>query len=342
MDIIYELSWSVDERYLMSASADGSCRVWDVHEELINRPKLVRIIPHSAYVYSSQFFPLVYEDERIVATGGYDKVIRTWSLDETRKEPLTVLETMSAINALRFFKDGSKMFTGDASGTIKTYICSIAYQNQKPRLDFQCVSSISLDASYKSPITVMQLHAEEKRMLVQNRRGTTKLLDMRLMRFVAEYENKKTGQCKSVISPCGNYVYIASSKQSFLNIHTIQGKLLGKYPQLLPDAIISSLSIHPFDHMIAASALGSEMPLLVLTKDDTEPAVVTDEVSSMLPANPLSPLAQEMQQIQDILARSPFELADKKPIFMSPTPEPQMRALTGSILNVTGREVSIN
>lgn len=30
IDLIYDMHWSSDDKYLVSASSDGSCKVWDV------------------------------------------------------------------------------------------------------------------------------------------------------------------------------------------------------------------------------------------------------------------------------------------------------------------------
>ena len=37
----------------------------------------VKLMPHPAFVYTAQFHPRV---NKVVATGGYDKTIRVWSL----------------------------------------------------------------------------------------------------------------------------------------------------------------------------------------------------------------------------------------------------------------------
>lgn len=60
----------------MTASSDGSVRVWDVFEHSINNPKPVAIFQHPCFVYAAKFHPLsnAYDDgdqETVPATTRY-------------------------------------------------------------------------------------------------------------------------------------------------------------------------------------------------------------------------------------------------------------------------------
>ncbi|KAK3089926.1 hypothetical protein FSP39_007688 [Pinctada imbricata] len=72
-NIVYDLAWSAKDNYLISASADGTARLWDMNE----MGRSDQLLPHPAYVYTSKIHPRA---DHIVATGGYDQVIRVWDV----------------------------------------------------------------------------------------------------------------------------------------------------------------------------------------------------------------------------------------------------------------------
>lgn len=289
--IIYEITWSSDETLLMSASSDGTVRVWNVYHELINRPKIQRILAHPSFVYTARFFP---RSNSIIVTGGYDHWIRTWSLESTdgkinESEPLRRFEGHEgSINAIRFLPDGSRMFSADSKGIIRCWITAFINSRERPELDLQCIGYVSMDTSISSPISVMQLHPKERKILLQNRHGSIRVLDTRSMRIIQEVSEEgranssvSTQPCKSCLSPCGNYIFAAALNNS-LFVYSLDGKLLVKYTQLygvvpIKDTILSSISVHPYDHTLAFGTIGNEIPVIVITKDEKLPAILPKE-----------------------------------------------------------------
>lgn len=94
-DLIHDLQWSYNDQYLLSASADYSCKVWNLTQKEIDyADKLnytendvmyyLTALLHPSYVYAAQFFPdTSYErDSRlIIATACYDRKVRMWQVD---------------------------------------------------------------------------------------------------------------------------------------------------------------------------------------------------------------------------------------------------------------------
>lgn len=67
-DLIHDMHWSEDDNFLVSASADGSCKVWDLtNKETDYADKLnytendamfyITTLLHSSYVYSAKIYP---------------------------------------------------------------------------------------------------------------------------------------------------------------------------------------------------------------------------------------------------------------------------------------------
>lgn len=76
--LVYDLSWSRKGKYLLSASADGTARVWSLSEQ-----KQEKVLAHPSFVYAAQFHPRV---TTVVVTASYDSAVRVWGIDADRSE----------------------------------------------------------------------------------------------------------------------------------------------------------------------------------------------------------------------------------------------------------------
>lgn len=92
-DLIHDMSWSSDDNYLVSASADGSAKVYDLtNKETDYADKLnytendamffLCTLPHCSYVYAAKIFPdtNLNQGNIIVATACFDGKVRLWSV----------------------------------------------------------------------------------------------------------------------------------------------------------------------------------------------------------------------------------------------------------------------
>lgn len=91
-DIIHELTWSRDDNILLSSSADGSVKIWNVADKDADIPDKLAYLEndkmffvceliHPSYVYSAKFYK--EEDNistpfKIIATICYDQTIKFW------------------------------------------------------------------------------------------------------------------------------------------------------------------------------------------------------------------------------------------------------------------------
>lgn len=72
---IYDIDWSSDDQFLMSASNDCTVQVWSTAKEKL--PSVV--LPHPCFIYSCKFCP-VPEYQHLIFTGSLDGIIRIWSI----------------------------------------------------------------------------------------------------------------------------------------------------------------------------------------------------------------------------------------------------------------------
>lgn len=93
-DLIHDLHFSSDDNYLVSASADGGAKVWDLTAKDTTVPNMKNYeendetffwcqLMHPSYVYAAKFYPdpnMHSERDLIVVTVCYDSRVRFWKV----------------------------------------------------------------------------------------------------------------------------------------------------------------------------------------------------------------------------------------------------------------------
>jgi WD40 repeat protein len=104
---------SLDGRRMVSASRDGTIRVWRLDEETEHaRPQFV-LNPHAGSVFACAISP----DGRSVAGGYADHAVRIWSA-ERPSEAMVLEGHQDEATACRFTPDGKLLVTADRSGLV--------------------------------------------------------------------------------------------------------------------------------------------------------------------------------------------------------------------------------
>jgi jouberin len=89
-DLIHDMNWSRDDNFMVSASADGSAKVWNLSEMESKNPK-ERItytendelffwtqLMHPSFVYGAKFHPMLDHKHYFLATICFDQKVRIW------------------------------------------------------------------------------------------------------------------------------------------------------------------------------------------------------------------------------------------------------------------------
>jgi jouberin len=90
-DLIHDISWSQDDNYLVTASADGSAKAWDLttketdYADKLNYTEndamfFISQMLHSSYVHAAKIFPeqSQLDGKLLVATACFDQKVRLW------------------------------------------------------------------------------------------------------------------------------------------------------------------------------------------------------------------------------------------------------------------------
>lgn len=105
---VHNVAFSPDQKWLISASADGKVRLWSV--ESGQRQHLLQ--GHAESVYGVAFHP----NEPIIASGSSDRSVRLWRVDTG--EPLMTLDHSDQVNRVAFAPDGLRLACAGQDHTI--------------------------------------------------------------------------------------------------------------------------------------------------------------------------------------------------------------------------------
>ncbi|CAG5116451.1 unnamed protein product, partial [Candidula unifasciata] len=284
--IVYSLSWNKSDTFLLSASNDGTARVWDIQRFGESQS---RLLPHPGFVYTAEFHPRV---DSIIASGCYDEVVRVW--DISLPEDHNVLqqemeEHHGHINSICFdTDDGQKMFSADSVGTIIIWNCYVSDESSRKHFlrDWTKYLEIKDPELRDTPINFIKMHPSGRRLLVHGRNNAIFMFDLRVQRVMQKYfgaENLKEKIC-STITPCGSFVFSGSEDGKLFAWNTDTGDQVAVYTQLNYQSPVTDVHYHPRDHMLALCSLGDNHPVYVYRYD---PLIAQADSSSPRPMSPL-------------------------------------------------------
>ncbi|XP_023585681.1 jouberin isoform X3 [Trichechus manatus latirostris] len=266
LNIIYDLCWSNDDRYILTASSDGTARIW---KNEINNTSTFRVLPHPSFVYTAKFHPAVKE---LVVTGCYDSVIRIWKVD-MREEPAILIRQFdthkSFINSLCFDTEGHHMYSGDCTGVIVVWNTYVKVNDVQHSVRHWSVNKEIKESEFKGiPVSYLEVHPNGKRLLIHTKDSTLRIMDLRILaarKFVgaANYREK----IHSTLTPCGTFLFAGSEDGIVYVWNPETGEQVAMYSDLPFKSPIRDISYHPLEHMVAFCAFGQNEPILLYIYD---------------------------------------------------------------------------
>nr|XP_028702977.1 jouberin isoform X8 [Macaca mulatta] len=266
LNIIYDLSWSKDDRYILTSSSDGTARIW---KNEINNTNTFKVLPHPSFVYTAKFHPAVRE---LVVTGCYDSMIWIWKV-EMREDSAMLVQQFdvhkSFINSLCFDTEGHHMYSGDCTGVIVVWNTYVKVNDLEHSVRHWTINKEIKETEFKGiPISYLEVHPNGKRLLIHTKDSTLRIMDLRILvarKFVgaANYREK----IHSTLTPCGTFLFAGSEDGIVYVWNPETGEQVAMYSDLPFKSPVRDISYHPFENMVAFCAFGQNEPILLYIYD---------------------------------------------------------------------------
>ncbi|XP_036024796.1 jouberin isoform X4 [Onychomys torridus] len=266
LNIIYDLDWSKDDRFLVTSSSDGTARVW---KNEINSTSTFRVLPHPSFVYTAKFHPATRE---LVATGCYDSMIRIWKIDMREDAPVLVRQLdvhKSFVNSVCFDDEGHHMYSGDCIGVIVVWDTYVKVNDLQHSVRHWTINKEIKETEFRGvPISHLEVHPNGKRLLIHTKDSTLRIMDLRILaarKFVgaANYREK----IHSTLTPCGTFLFSGSEDGIVYVWNPETGEQVAMYSDLPFKSTIRDIAFHPFENMVAFCAFGQSEPVLLYVYD---------------------------------------------------------------------------
>uniref|UniRef100_A0A2K6ASX1 Jouberin n=1 Tax=Macaca nemestrina TaxID=9545 RepID=A0A2K6ASX1_MACNE len=266
LNIIYDLSWSKDDRYILTSSSDGTARIW---KNEINNTNTFKVLPHPSFVYTAKFHPAVRE---LVVTGCYDSMIRIWKVEMREDSAMLVRQFdvhKSFINSLCFDTEGHHMYSGDCTGVIVVWNTYVKVNDLEHSVRHWTINKEIKETEFKGiPISYLEVHPNGKRLLIHTKDSTLRIMDLRILvarKFVgaANYREK----IHSTLTPCGTFLFAGSEDGIVYVWNPETGEQVAMYSDLPFKSPVRDISYHPFENMVAFCAFGQNEPILLYIYD---------------------------------------------------------------------------
>lgn len=269
--IIYDLDWSADDSLLISASSDSTVRIWCVDDFTAT---LISILPHPCFVYCAKFHP---KYPSIIVSGGYDKIIRVWTI-EPNGEPKLHMELEGHngnINALCWNDKGNKLFSADSIGIIQMWNVYLSDNDTDIMKQWILNKEIKLKETQEMPINSLNLHSSGKKLLFNCRNSTIFLYDLTVDLVVQHFYGFVNFQhhLKCCLSPCGNLIFAGGEDGKVTVWNTNTAEKLAVYDNLPYLGPVTAVDYHPLDHIVAMCSLEDNAPILAYKYDYNEPPI---------------------------------------------------------------------
>ncbi|XP_054018590.1 jouberin [Dryobates pubescens] len=287
LNIVYDLCWSKDNQYLLTASSDGTVRMWKIETQAASA---VRVFPHPSFVYTAKYHPTA---DSLVVTGCYDSVIRIWNANvkEIHGQLLQELDGhKSFVNTLCFDAEGLHMFSGDSSGLIIVWDTSARGSSPHWKIN----KEIAENDIKGTPINHLEMHPNGRRLLIHAKDSTLRIMDLRILatkKYIGATNYRE--KIHSTLTPCGTFLFSGSEDGKAYVWNPETGDQVAIYSELSFTSPLRDVAFHPHEHMVSFCAFGQNQPILVYIYDykvaQQEAELIKDLSSSLTTAAPRGP-----------------------------------------------------
>ncbi|MGH0140565.1 UNVERIFIED_CONTAM: hypothetical protein FKN15_030492 [Acipenser sinensis] len=271
LNIVYDLCWSRDDKNLLSASSDGTVRIWNVETF---QGLAEKVLPHPAFIYAAQYHPFA---QYLAVTGGYDCVIRVWNVKVKDVNGQLLQEFdghKSFINTLCFDKEGLQMFSGDSSGLIIVWNTFVNEHSRRHPAQQWCIEKEIQETDLKGvPVNHLEVHPNGRRLLIHAKDSILRVMDLRIMRISNDlaqigvtisglpFSDSRRRSCDITIP------FPAATVTTVLTTPPDSWDQVAVYSELCYPSPLRDVAFHPHEHMVAFCAFGPNLPVHVYLYD---------------------------------------------------------------------------
>ncbi|XP_025929998.1 jouberin isoform X7 [Apteryx rowi] len=291
LNIVYDLCWSKDNQYLLTASSDGTVRMWKIETQATSA---VTVFPHPSFVYTAKYHPTA---NSLVVTGCYDSVIRIWNakVKDIHGQLLQELDGhKNFINTLCFDAEGLHMFSGDSSGLIIVWDTFVKGSSQHLFQHWSINKEIKENDIKGTPVNHLEVHPNGRRLLIHAKDSTLRIMDLRILatkKYIGATNYRE--KIHSTLTPCGTFLFSGSEDGKAYVWNPETGDQVAIYSELSFTSPLRDVAFHPHEHMVSFCAFGQNQPILVYIYDykaaQLEAEIVKDLSSSLTTAAPRGP-----------------------------------------------------
>ncbi|XXQ38821.1 WD domain, G-beta repeat [Plasmodiophora brassicae] len=252
--LVHDLAWSADARFLASASADNTVKIWAKERGV----SAIASLQHLAFVYSARFVP-THDIDAVVVTAGVDRVVRVW--DALQGAVIHELSGHDApINSIAVDQQGLRMWTGDASGSVKSWDRDLpqsasrfrpVHRLQHPELKDVAITSVRHDPVRDSIVVMARNHL----LYVFGVRR----YDLRRVLSGVQCDHSAI---RAQFSPDGAFV-VSGSEDGKVHVWRVASGELVSQIETGYTAACYGVAWHPSQHLIAACSFGGDYPIMV-------------------------------------------------------------------------------
>lgn len=257
-ELIYDLDWSYNDKYLLSSSGDYSVKMWHT-----NGWSLKETFVHPSYVYNAKFHPTF---DNLFATSCYDHIIRIWTLEKCQ-----LLKELEAHNStacsLAWNTSGTKLYSADGLGQIKVW-----GRFRPAREDSYCLEKeINPVETMGISINKIVPDFQKQTLCLFCCDSVARILCLESGRILSSYESDTSSPklSKGCCSPCGSLLFLCCDKG---NVSVWNKSLCNNSDsELLYDLnyeALSCIDYHPHEHMLASSFWDEGAPVYIYINEE--------------------------------------------------------------------------
>ncbi|GAU99655.1 hypothetical protein RvY_10620-2 [Ramazzottius varieornatus] len=220
-------------------------------------PKPVVSLPHPGFVYCASFHP---QNSSVVASGCYDGVIRTWSID-VEKSTYTLLQELTGhvglINVVIFDRSGDQLYSGGSDGLIRQW-SKDSSPGSAPLFDYRITNTTPTGLSQNVIIVDLKIRNEAKQLISTTQSGELSFVDLHgfvLLRQISFSQPFKY-RIRGALTPDEKRLYVGSAQSEVQIVDLDTAKLIQTTGSGLSCGVPVDIDYHPTQHLITFCALG--------------------------------------------------------------------------------------